>query len=470
MMKIKRFVAKDIRLAMRMVKDELGADAVIMSNRSVDEGVEIVAARDFDEQAIHNKLEKHEKPETEANKAKKTIKLANFDSEKNKVHLVSSSRKKGIDGSIPKRPQNRNLDQYLGYAEKINLASAKKNQKEAPDRAIMKKKKEPNDLAAPKIAQEIKQQAIVPEKFMQDMRDEISSLKTVLDTKLSEVSWNQGAQSNPIRIDLLRHLADMGLSKKLVIKITNRLDSHKDSGYAFEKAKEMLTKVLPITDDNLIEYGGIVALVGPTGVGKTTTIAKLAAKYIMKHGARQVALITTDNYRIGAHEQLATYGRLLDVPVRVAANAEELRAHISSFNDRQLVLIDTAGMSQRDMRLAEQIQTLQQEDVPIKTYLVMSAATQYRALNEIINTFKVFSPESSILTKLDETVAQGPALSAMIENQLPISFMTNGQQVPEDIYLPDAGELIAQCAAEQNQESDYTNTINYDEWVAEGYA
>jgi flagellar biosynthesis protein FlhF len=210
--------------------------------------------------------------------------------------------------------------------------------------------------------------------------------------------------------------------------------------------------------------------VGPTGVGKTTTIAKLAAQFILKHGAGQVALITTDNYRIGAHEQLATYGRLLDVPVRVAANAEELRSHISSFNTKRLVLIDTAGMSQRDMRLAEQIQTLQQEDVPIKTYLVMSAATQYKAMNEIINSFKVFNPESSILTKLDETVVQGSALSASIEQQLPISFMTNGQQVPEDIYFPDAYRLIEQCVAEIDEENDYNETLNYDDWVAEGYA
>ena len=211
-------------------------------------------------------------------------------------------------------------------------------------------------------------------------------------------------------------------------------------------------------------------MVGPTGVGKTTTIAKLAAQFILKHGASQVALITTDNYRIGAHEQLTTYGRLLDVPVRVAANAEELRSHINSFNDRRLILIDTAGMGQRDMRLAEQIQTLQQENVPIKTYLVMSAATQYKAINEIINAFKVFQPESSILTKLDETATQGSTLSAIIEQQLPVSFMTNGQQVPEDIYFPDAYTMIEHCAAGLTEENDYDNDTSYDDWVAEGYA
>ena len=129
----------------------------------------------------------------------------------------------------------------------------------------------------------------------------------------------------------------MEISKKLSIKIANRLDSHKDSALAFKKAKDMLSKVLPISNDNLLEDGGIVALVGPTGVGKTTTIAKLAAKYILKHGSGNVALITTDNHRIGAHEQLNTYAKLLDVPMQVAANADELRKHINGFSDKQLI-------------------------------------------------------------------------------------------------------------------------------------
>ncbi len=471
-MKIKRFVAKDIRLAMRMVKDELGADAVIMSNRSVDEGVEIVAAKDFDEQAIHKNLNSSNERSNVTSKSDKNVELKDFETEKKNLHVISSPRKMGKDGTIPKRPLRRNVDQYVGYAEKVNLPSETKKvltSKLNPS-LIEQTKSQAGKQFNQDLAEKIKQQSSVSDKFMQEMRGEIKALKTALDSKLSEVSWNQGVQANPVRINLLHRLADMGFSKKLSIKIANRLDKQNDSELAFEKAKDMLAKVLPVTDDNLLEYGGIVALVGPTGVGKTTTIAKLAAKFILKHGSKQVALITTDNYRIGAHEQLTTYGRLLDVPVRSAANAEELRHHINSFNDRQLILIDTAGMSQRDMRLAEQIQTLQHEDVPIKTYLVMSAATQYKAMNEIINAFKVFKPESSILTKLDETVTQGSTLSAIIENQLPVSFMTNGQQVPEDIYFPEAYTMIEECEEGLDHEDDNNETVNYEDWVAEGYA
>jgi len=475
-MKIKRFVAKDIRQAMRMVKDELGADAVIMSNKSVDEGVEIVAARDFDEQAIRNNLSS-QSSSTQASAAKDTakgkIELRDFDAEKNNLHVVSSPRKRATEGVAPKRPLQRNADKYLGYAEKVGVATEEKNV------SIKKQNHHLNPQRPARrtqqfnnvVREEIKQQsASMPEQFMQEMRKEINDLKLALDTKLSEVSWNQGRQGNSVRDGLLQKLGLMGFSRKLSTKVANRLEGHTDLELAFEKAKEMLVNVLPVIDDDLLENGGVVALVGPTGVGKTTTIAKLAAQFILKHGSGQVALITTDNYRIGAHEQLSTYGRLLDVPVCVATNAEELREHIDSFDDKRLVLIDTAGMSQRDMRLGEQIQTLQQDNVQINTYLVMSAATQYKAMNEIINAFKVFKPKSSILTKLDETVAQGSTLSASIEQQLPISFMTNGQQVPEDIYFPDAYTLIEECVAEIDEENDYNEALSSDSWMAEGYA
>lgn len=469
-MKIKRFVAKDIRQAMKMVKDELGADAVIMSNKPVDEGVEIVAARDFDEEAVQHQLKSQTTTSNRPYKAKKKIELADFDLEKDSLHIVSSARKVGDDGAIPKRPVRRHVDQYVGYAEKLSLTSANNKPVENKPKRAVQKPAVPAKQFSFDAMKEKKSEPAVSQQFMQEMRDEIKSLKAVFNTKLSEMSWAKEVQSNPVRIELLHRLAEMGISKKLSIKLANRLGNHKELALVFEKAQDMLAKVLPISNDNLLDEGGIVALVGPTGVGKTTTIAKLAAKYILKHGSKQVALITTDNYRIGAHEQLNTYGKLLDVPVKSATNAEELSMHINSFHDKHLILIDTAGMSQRDMRLADQIQTLQQNDVPIKTYLVMSASTQHKAMNEIINVFKVFEPEASILTKLDETVTLGSTLSSIIEHQLPVAFMTNGQQVPEDIYFPDPHTLINQCVEGLEEENDYAHELKHDEWVAEGYA
>ncbi|MDP1665489.1 MAG: flagellar biosynthesis protein FlhF [Methylobacter sp.] len=503
-MKIKRFFAPDIRQAMRMVKEELGADAVIMSNRSVDGGVEIVAARDFDEQLIQSKLQKQAAEqqasersqrfpadsETSGNRETRKMDLPDFEAEKNRLHVLSSQRKQSADGFLPERspvrPQQRfstdrdtsaipgsrrNIDQYVGYAEKVHLrgnmetVTAKVAKPVAP--AVTQR---PKPVERPmQIAIPAEKQSSPSDNLLMEMSKELKSLRSAMDSKLSSVSWGAMSQTNPVRADLLQRLAGMSISRKLSVKIANRFTNHTDPELVFAQAQELLAKVLPVAEDDLLQHGGIVALVGPTGVGKTTTIAKLAAKFILKHGPRQVALITTDNYRIGAHEQLNTYGRILDVPVRVASSAAELRNLINGFSDKRLILIDTAGMSQRDMKLVEQINTLQQSGIDIKSYLVMSAATEYKAMNEIIKAFQVFEPQASILTKLDEAATIGSAVSSIIENNLPLSFIADGQQVPEDMHSPCARTLIAQCVAELDQESDY-NDVNNEAWAAQGYA
>ncbi len=517
-MKIKRFFAEDIRQAMRMVKEELGADAVIMSNRSVDGGVEIVAARDFDEQLIQSKLQKQAAEQQQpparsnrfpndydtsagsGNRETRKVELPDFEAEKNRLHVLTSQRKQSADGFVPERapvrPQQRftgsdssaslggrsnrfptdpdtstvhggrrNIDEYVGYAEKVHLrgnletVTAKVSKPVAP---IRKENPAPIIKAAEK-------QSSAADNLLLEMSKELKSLRSAMDSKLSNVSWGGVAQANPVRAELLQRLAGMSISKKLSVKIANRFANHTDPELVFSQAQELLAKVLPVADDDLLQHGGIAALVGPTGVGKTTTIAKLAAKFILKHGPRQVALITTDNYRIGAHEQLNTYGRILDVPVRVASSAAELRNLINGFADKRLILIDTAGMSQRGMKLVEQINTLQQSGQPIRSYLVMSAATEYKAMNEIIKAFQVFEPQASILTKLDEAATIGSAVSSIIENNLPLSFIADGQQVPEDMHSPCARTLIAQCVAELGEESDY-NDVDNEAWAAQGYA
>jgi flagellar biosynthesis protein FlhF len=507
-MKIKRFFAEDIRQAMRMVKEELGADAVIMSNKSVDGGVEIVAARDFDEQLIQSKLQKQAAEQQPPSHETKKVDLPDFEADKNRLHVLSSSRKQSADGFVQERPpvrpqrfptdhdtsaipgsrsnrfptdhdtsaipgSRRNIDQYVGYAEKVHLRG---NLETVTAKAVNGSTKPTTNPVAP-AAKERHIQIVKPaekpgspsDNLLIEMSKELKSLRSAMDSKLSSANWAHSTHTNPVRADLLQRLAGMSISRKLSVKIANRFTNHTDPELAFSQTQELLTKVLPVTDDDLLQNGGIVALVGPTGVGKTTTIAKLAAKFILKHGARQVALITTDNYRIGAHEQLNTYGRILGVPVRVASSAAELCNLINGFADKRLILIDTAGMSQRDMKLVEQIDTLQQSGQVIKSYLVMSAATEYKAMNEIIKAFQIFEPQASILTKLDEAVTIGSAISSIIEHNWPLSFITVGQQVPEDMHSPCARTLIAQCVAELDQENDY-NDDNNEAWAAQGYA
>jgi flagellar biosynthesis protein FlhF len=467
-MKIKRFFAADIRQAMRMVKEELGADAVIMSNRSVDGGVEIVAARDFDEEVIHKNIKQQHEDELVAKRLKK-YDLPDFAGDEKPAHLVTSPRKKGNEVENPVR---RNLDQYIGYAEKVQLGS-NNAQKIAEKLKVADKPAwaaKPEAARKPLIAEVPKPiQAASSDRFIDEMRKEMKDMRALLDAKLSGIAHLPQSSEQSLRGELQDRLLDCGFSKTLTSKIANRLGSHKHFDTAIAKSQEMLARVVPIADDRLLEDGGIAALVGSTGVGKTTTIAKLAAQFILKHGSRQIALITTDNYRIGAHEQINTYGKILDVPVRVASDAEELRQHIDSFSDKRLILIDTAGMSQRDLRLAEQLKTLQHGDLPIQAYLVMSATTQYKAALEIMDAFQILEPQATILTKFDEAVSKATALSALIERRMPLSFITDGQQVPEDIYMPDADALIQQCMLKEHDEQ-YTETMNYDNWMAESHA
>ncbi len=515
-MKIKRFFAADIRQAMRMVKEELGADAVIMSNKSVDGGVEIVAARDFDEQLIHSKLQKqavesqhpvrsHGFPTNSdtstipGGRETKKIDLPDFEAEKNRLHVLSSERKQSAEGFVPERPQvlrsqrfpgsdaapasapRRNVDQYVGYAEKVHLRGNSDtvmaklaNGSSRPTTSGSTKLTTGSVTSAltqrpTQIAKVAEKPSSLSDDLLMEMSKELKSLRSAMDSKLSGINWSAAPQPSTVRTDLLQRLAGMSISRKLSVKVANRYTHHTDPEVVFSQVQELLAKVLPVADDDLLEHGGIVALVGPTGVGKTTTIAKLAAKFILKHGPRQVALITTDNYRIGAHEQLSTYGRILDVPVRVASSAAELHHLINGFADKRLILIDTAGMSQRDMKLVDQINTLQQSGLAIKSYLVMSAATEYKAMNEIIKAFQIFEPQASILTKLDEAATIGSAISSIIEHNLPLAFIADGQQVPEDMHNPCARTLIGQCVAELDQDSDY-HDVNNEAWLAQGYA
>jgi flagellar biosynthesis protein FlhF len=451
-MKIKRYFAPDIRQAIRMVREEQGPDAVILSNRKVDGGVEIVAARDFDEQLL---LERAKPAPTGADSEACT--KAETDARRRAEEVFREALGKAAaapeaapgDSCKPAPPLTR-PDRQGGSA--VEPAAAKPVSRDRSGEAAARSP----EPAAPSPGGEA----------LKQMQMELKQMRRLIDAHLSETGWQAAASRNPTRLDLLRRLSTLGFSKKLSLELAERLGGVSDVDVAWQAVQHVLARQIPLAEDNLLDYGGVVALVGPTGVGKTTTIAKLAARFRLKHGPRQIALITTDNYRIGAHEQLATYGRILDVPVRAASSVEDLRQLLSGFYDKRLVLIDTAGIGQRDRRLAQQAELFASVDMPIKSYLVMSAASQLRVMQEAVDAFKAFSPAACVLTKLDETGQLGAGVSAVVDNRLPLAFLCDGQQVPDDLHVARTHLFLNRCFAEQSgTEAVGAPMPSYEDWI-----
>ena len=382
-MKVKRFFAPDMRQDIQKVRDDQGPDAVILSNRRVDGGVEIIAALDYDEALFESQL--------------------------------VESKAAGLD--VPQSA--------TGPTEsRENRSAAEPRQPRAAARSV----------------DWVQDPAIV------SMREEIRQLRGLLENQLAHLAWNDRERREPLHTDVMRRLSGMELDTALVEKVSAPTVHARDDRHAWQLALAELSATLPIADNDFLDQGGVVALVGSTGVGKTTSVAKLAARYVLRHGRRHVALVSTDSYRIGAHEQLMTYGRLLGIPVQVASDKKELRSTLNSLADKRLVLIDTAGMSQRDVRLSEQFATLADSGVPIHTLLVLSATVHPSVLEETIRAFSGVALDGAILTKLDEAASLGGVLSTVIKQHLPLMFVANGQRVPEDLHPARAQSLVQQAA------------------------
>jgi len=215
---------------------------------------------------------------------------------------------------------------------------------------------------------------------------------------------------------------------------------------------KMIAYNLKVTavENSIVSRGGTYALIGPTGVGKTTTLAKLAAKSVFNYGAQNVGLISMDYYRIGAFEQLKIYGQMLNIDTHSARTKEDLSGILKSMHNKKIVLIDTIGMSQRDSRVDEQMKILQENNV--KSLLCIDAGTQIDALNQIANKYGK-TVHSTILTKLDECITLGNVLDVVLRHQLRLEWITNGQRVPEDIHLINKNYLVHRAITQQQQNS-----------------
>ncbi len=279
------------------------------------------------------------------------------------------------------------------------------------------------------------------------MGNEIRQLRGLLENQLAHLAWGEMNRNEPVQTEVMRRFTRMELDSELVARLIGQDDGRTDAAPGWEAALEQLASSVPVAEQDFIDQGGIVALIGSTGVGKTTSIAKLAARYVLRYGQRHVALVTTDSYRIGAHDQLMTYGRLLGIPVQVASDHKELRSALDSLSAKRLVLIDTAGMSQRDLRMSEQFSTLSDSGVAIRTLLVLSATQHTSVIEETVRAFSRVPLDGTILTKMDEAACLGGALSVIIKQHLPLVFTANGQRVPEDLHPARARDVVQQAAA-----------------------
>lgn len=280
------------------------------------------------------------------------------------------------------------------------------------------------------------------------LQDAISALRGALETRMDGLLWGgrQGPGREPAAAALFRSLLDAGFSTKLVRTLVERLPQGLSTEAALSWARNELVTHLPVvrSEDEFLA-GGVYALVGPTGVGKTTTLAKLAARCVAREGREQVAMLTTDLFRIGALEQLQIYGRLMGVPAHSVRDAGELRRILAELGNRKIVLIDTTGISQRDRLVAEQASMLCNAGKPVRRLLVLNAASQGDTLDEVAHAYRNGVGEDvagCIITKLDEATRLGAALDTAIRHRLPIHYMSVGQKVPEHMELARADVLI----------------------------
>ncbi|MDH5786132.1 MAG: flagellar biosynthesis protein FlhF [Chromatiales bacterium] len=395
-MKIKRYFANDMRRAIRMVRDEQGPDAVILSNRRVNGGVEILAAVDYNELVVQSMVDEQVS---------------------RKVPARSDSRPPSQ--SLP-HPRSQTTTRPPSQPAQFSAASP-------PVEKFRAVQPQANPIADPGVVA---------------MRNEIRDLRGMLENRLRDITAHDKKRPQTQRARVHERLRQLGLSARLSTRIAECVEYRGDILHSWRQALAKLSSMIHVTDDDIISRGGIVALIGPTGVGKTSTVAKLAARFTVRHGAGRVVMITTDRSRIGARQQLYSYGRALGAPVHVASNGEQLREMVIAHRDKALVLIDTAGMSPRELQLPDEVSMLYQTGLPVRSYVVLSASSQRRSLEEVMHAINRVELDGVILTKLDETTGLGEALSVVVQHRLPVAYISDGKRIPENLHPARSNNLV----------------------------
>ncbi|MEF8703256.1 MAG: flagellar biosynthesis protein FlhF [Candidatus Accumulibacter sp. UW26] len=419
-MNVRKFIAATARDALRKVKETLGPDAIILSNRGIPGGVEIMAVAARDMEMIVPTAER----EATLPRRKESVPAASTDPARLRVAApeppTPAREPSTARAALPLPP----------FAERsvLPLEVPRSLASEAP----------PPAAAAPAVVATVVEAEVVPSAVLQEIR----SLRRIVEQQLAGFAWGEVARAEPVKTETLRHLLDAGFSpqfaRDLLLEVPPEVDTTQALACVKGGAERRLLTINSETD--IIDQGGIYALVGPTGVGKTTTTAKLAARCVLRHGARKLALVTTDGYRIGAHEQLRIYGRILGVPVHLARDTKDLRATLRDLKHTHMVLIDTMGMSQRDRMVGEQVAMF--GDSEVRSLLLLAATSRGDTLDDVVRAYGALDLAGCILTKIDEAASLASAIDVILRQSLCLYYVSNGQRVPEDLHLPNRPYLL----------------------------
>ncbi|MGQ0697041.1 MAG: flagellar biosynthesis protein FlhF [Panacagrimonas sp.] len=464
-MKIKRFVAPNMREAMRLVRESQGPDAVILSNRRVEGGIEVVSATDYDAAMMQSAAIRSE-PVGQAPIPGPELAEPTTPPEPPPGARPNYQPYFLRQEAIERDARQRATESAAIAAANIVLPAVAEKLVETP-RIYTVPFVTPDARSGDRRSVEVSIAAAMPPATSSDtkeidgLKSELQDLRRFMEQKLATVARPAVEARKPIRADVLRSLVDIGIELKLAREVAAEIPEGASAEHARSLAMGLIARRIPAFRHEWLDTGGVIALVGATGVGKTTTIAKLAARYVQSWGLRDVALVTTDHFRIGAQEQLFTYGRLLGVPVLTADNPHELGLALDKLRDRKLVLIDTAGMSPRDANLEKQFAMLSGLTLPHRTALVLSASSQGADLDDQFARFAASDPNAVILTKLDEATRLGTAISAIVRKGLPLAYVADGQRVPEDLAAANPEQLMqsAMDAMHPNNDEAFSNEL-----------
>ncbi len=499
-----KFIAANTAEALKLIRTELGSDAMVLSTKDTDQGVEIIAITSHDLANLSTRSESidpfnnESSPFSERSMAQSGL----SDKFENAIARRAQAPAPKPYGEIPAGSLRRNparagrsvrapgaeafLPTSFNDVERVHRsdrsvinpsnndaifnASAAANAKAAHDVAALNAARLSalNAAQAHRISEPGLQKSTVPaapavsnvfesdsSPKVEKLLAEISEVKYLLQSHVAGNFWGSIQQENTHVTEIVKHLLNSGFSPKLCAEIARNLPEDLSVPALIKNAREQVKCMIKTSHAfDIFDRGGVFAFIGPTGVGKTTTVAKIAARCVLRYGRNQVALLTTDTYRIGAQEQLKTFAKILGLSVTAVRDSEDLAAKIKDFSNRKIVLLDTAGVSQRDTLMVEQSQLLEHGSNKARRILVMSSTTDLRTQEEVISLHNQAMQNANgeklnsvIITKIDEAAHLAPVIDSVIRHDLSVMFVSNGQRVPEDLSQPDINYLSHRAMA-----------------------